>query len=267
MPFFTATDGARLYYEVTGEGAPLLLVAGQAQDRANWTGARDDFAARHRVIVFDHRGTGDSDKPEQPAYSTRGFANDAIALLDALGIARAHVYGTSMGGRITQWLAVDHPERVGAIVLGCTTPGNAHGVARAPEVSAVLASGDPARMMPYMVSPAWAAAHQPFLRSVTADILSRPVPPHARKLHYLASEAHDTWDQLPSITAPTLVLHGSADEVNLPANAQLIAQRIPGAALHIIPDARHAYHWECRPSASDLVLAFLARHPIAASQA
>jgi len=264
MPFVTATDGARLYYEVTGAGTPLLLIAGQAQDRAQWAGVRDDFAAHHHVIVFDHRGTGDSDKPAQPAYSTRGFANDAIAILDALGVARAHVYGTSMGGRVGQWLAIEHAARVGALILGCTTPGDAHGVARSPEVSAALASGDPARLLPHLVSPEWAATHQAFLRNVTMELLSRPVPPHARRLHYQASEAHDAWDQLPSITAPTLIVHGSADQVNLPANAQLLAQRIPGAELHIIPGGRHAYHWEYRPGASDLVLAFLARYPITA---
>jgi hypothetical protein len=79
MPFATAADGVRLSYEVIGAGPPLLLVSGQASDRHIWASARNDFAVRHRVIVFDHRGTGDSDKPEAPPYSTRGFANDAEA--------------------------------------------------------------------------------------------------------------------------------------------------------------------------------------------
>jgi pimeloyl-ACP methyl ester carboxylesterase len=103
MPYATASDGTRLSYEVLGAGPPLLLVSGQASDRTVWDSVRGDFAARHQVIVFDHRGTGDSDKPEAP-YSTRGFAGDAIAVLDAAGIGRAHAYGISMGGRICQWL-------------------------------------------------------------------------------------------------------------------------------------------------------------------
>jgi pimeloyl-ACP methyl ester carboxylesterase len=77
----------------------------------------------HRVITFDHRGTGDSDKPERPEYTTRGFAQDVITILDALSIARTHVYGASMGGRVAQMLAIDHPQRVGALVFGCITPG------------------------------------------------------------------------------------------------------------------------------------------------
>jgi pimeloyl-ACP methyl ester carboxylesterase len=261
MPFATAGDGARLYYEAGGDGPPLLLVSGQAQDRALWMGARDDFAARHRVIVFDHRGTGDSDKPET-VYSTRGFADDAVAILDDLGIARAHVYGVSMGGRIAQWLAIAHASRVAAIVLGCTTPGNAHGVRRPPEVDPVLASGDGLRMLPYMVSPAWAASNMGFLMDFDRTTKSRPVPPAARQRHYQASEAHDAWDLLPAITAPTLVVHGSDDQVNVAANAQLLAERIPGAELYMIPGGRHAYYWENRPDASDRVLDFLARHPI-----
>jgi pimeloyl-ACP methyl ester carboxylesterase len=262
MPFATAADGARLAYEVAGAGPPLLLVAGQAHDRGLWAGARDDFAARHRVIVFDHRGTGESDKPGQPAYSTRGFAGDAIAVLDAVGVARAHVYGVSMGGRIGQWMAIDHPARLGALVLGCTTPGNAHGVRRPPEVDPVLASGDPRQLLPYLVSPAWSAANRAFLVAVDAHTRSHPVPAYARQLHYQASEAHDAWALLPTIAVATLVIHGSDDQVNVPANAALLAERISGAELQILAGARHAYHWECRPAASDLVLEFLARHPL-----
>ena len=86
------------------------------------------------TIVYDHRGTGQSDKPKSPPYSTRQFAADAIAILDEIGVERAHIYGISMGGRIGQWLAIDYPTRVGALILGCTTPGNAHGVVRPADV-------------------------------------------------------------------------------------------------------------------------------------
>jgi len=260
MPFATAGDGARLFYDVLGVGPPMLLVAGQACDHRTWTSVRDDFAAHHRVIVFDHRGTGDSDKPEAPPYSTRGFAADAVAVLDDLGVARAHVYGTSMGGRIGQWLAIDHAARVGALVLGCTTPGNAHGVRRPREVDPELASGDPARMLPFQVTPGWSASHPEYLAERIAAQRDHPVPPYARRLHYLASEAHDAWDLLPTITAPTLVVHGSDDQVNVAANAPILAARIPRAEVHIVAGARHAYLMEHREEASRVVLAFLDRH-------
>ncbi len=82
MPFVTVQDGTRLYHEESGEGEPLLLVPGQGQDHTSWNGIRSDFTRRFRVIVYDPRGTGQSDKPSAPPYSTHGFAQDAIALLD-----------------------------------------------------------------------------------------------------------------------------------------------------------------------------------------
>ena len=90
MPFATTPDGTRLYFECHGTGTPLLLLAGQASDHREWDGVRADFAAHHCVIVLDYRGTGQSDKPSAPAYSTRGFAQDAVAVLDKLGLDRAH---------------------------------------------------------------------------------------------------------------------------------------------------------------------------------
>ncbi|HEY0484603.1 MAG TPA: alpha/beta fold hydrolase [Kofleriaceae bacterium] len=262
MPFATATDGARLAYQVHGAGPPLLLVSGQASDHTIWDPVCDAFADRYRVVTFDHRGTGDSDKPEAPPYSTRGFAADAIAVLDDLRIARAHAYGMSMGGRVCQWLGVAYPERLGGLILGCTTPGNAHGVRRPPHVDPVLMSGDPERMLPFLASLDWAAANAGFLAARNAWALAHPVPPHARQLHYLASEGHDVWDQLPKITAPTLVIHGSDDEMNVAANAPLLAERIPGAELHIIPGARHVYFWDHGDEANRVVGAFLERHPL-----
>ena len=110
-------------FDVVGDGEPLLLLAGQANSRRWWDPVRDDLAARHRTVALDALGTGASTPPDGAEYSTRRFAEDAVAVLDAAGIGRAHVYGTSMGGKVAQWLAIDHPDRVGALVLGCTTPG------------------------------------------------------------------------------------------------------------------------------------------------
>ena len=127
MPFVTVPDGTCLYYEERGAGEPLLLISGNGRDHTDWNGVRDDFADRYHVIVFDHRGTGQSDKPDTPPYSIQGFAQDAIALLDHLGIARTHVYGHSMGGMIGQWLGIEHPKRINALVLGATAPSNPFG--------------------------------------------------------------------------------------------------------------------------------------------
>ena len=266
MPFATCND-ANIYFEEVGSGEPLLLVSGQGSDHTGWDAVRDDFAERFRVITWDHRGTGQSDKPREPAYSIAGFAADAVALLDHLGIARAHAYGISMGGRICQRLAIDHGERMGAVVLGCTTPGNLHGVRRPPEVDAAM-SNRPTDldetmlfMAAQMVSPEWMAANPDYFERLR-ERYANPIPAHAQKLHYAASEGHEAWDELPGITNPVLVIHGDNDTVNVTQNAYLLAGRIPGAELHIVRGGRHGFFIEFREEASKVVLEFLARHPI-----
>lgn len=261
MSLARADDGADLYYEVNGTGDDVLvLIAGQANNHHWWDVPRQDFDARLRTVVFDHRGTGRSDKPET-GYSTRGFAADVRAILDDMGVERAHVYGTSMGGRVAQWFAADHPGRVRRLVLGCTSPGGAHGIERSAEVRRSLAQRDAAKarqaLLELMYTPEWLATHHgPF--TTTGD---PHMPPHARRGHFTASKEHDGWDALVRITAPTLVVHGADDVFNPAANAPLIAGRVPDARVHLVPRARHAYFEEFRDVAGPLVLDFLTRTP------
>jgi pimeloyl-ACP methyl ester carboxylesterase len=256
MPHATTPDGVRIAYQVRGEGPPLVLLAGQANNHHWWDGVRDDFHASHRTLTLDYRGTGESDKPDRP-YSTELFAQDVIAVLDELGVDRADVYGTSMGGRVAQQLAARHPHRVRALVLGCTSPGGRHGVERDDAVRRSLAQPQPAArqaLMELMYTPAWLAAHPGPYRTLGDPAM----PAHAQRRHLAASNRHDAWDLLPGISAPTLVVHGGDDLLNPAANAPLLAHRIPGARLHLIPGARHAYFEEFRADTSPLVLDFLA---------
>ena len=204
MPFATCQDGTRLFYDTLGAGPPLLLISGQAFDHHMWDGVRDDFARHFQVIVYDHRGTGQSDKPEQGEWSTRGMAQDAISVLDAIGLQRAHAYGFSMGGRIAQWLGIDHPDRVLALVLGATSPGHAHGVRRPAEIDALMASGQQAKLLTAMVPPLWLAANPRWLHAMAARA-RHPMPAFAQRQHYLASEGHEAWDALPRIQAHTCI--------------------------------------------------------------
>ncbi|MCQ4040923.1 alpha/beta fold hydrolase [Streptantibioticus rubrisoli] len=256
MPHVVAADGVRIAYQCQGAGAPLVLLAGQANNHHWWDRVRADFHTGHRTITLDYRGTGDSDKPDDP-YSTELFARDVIAVLDALGAERADVYGTSMGGRVAQRLAADHPHRVRALVLGCTSPGGRHGVERGPDVRRALAQPEPTAarqvLLELMYTPVWLAAH-PGPYTTLGDT---GMPPHARRRHLRASDQHDAWDLLPGISAPTLVVHGTDDLLNPTANAHLLADRVPGARLHLVPGARHGYFEEFRAIASPLVLEFL----------
>jgi pimeloyl-ACP methyl ester carboxylesterase len=254
------SDGAGLYAEERGSGDPLLLLAGQSSSHLMWGAVIDRLAERHRVLVFDYRGTGRSESPED-GYSTPGFAADAVAVLDAFGVPRAHVYGFSMGGRVAQWVAIDHPDRVGALVLGATTPGDRHGVPRPDWANALLARpDDKAGLDAMMFTPAWLEGRAE--RPGVCQDWRVGTPPLTQARHYEASQTHDAWDRLPSITAPTLVIHGSDDPTNVPQNAFMLAERIPGATVHIIDGARHGYWEEFSIEAEQVVLGFLERYAL-----
>ncbi|MEV8017753.1 alpha/beta hydrolase [Streptomyces sp. NPDC086554] len=272
MPLAQAADGTALHYEVHGSGRPLVLLSGQSNSRRWWDPVRDDFAAAHRTVVLDWRGTGESGRPDTDTYSTPGFARDVVAVLDHAGIDRAHVYGTSMGGRVADgvsparaqpraWgrLGADHPGRVDRLVLGCTSPGAPHGVERGPEVRAALSQADGAAarrsLLELMYTPGWIARQGE--QSVFHTLGDPTMPPYTRRRHLRAGARHDAWDALPRIAAPTLVVHGTDDLFNPTANAPLLAERIPDARMRLLAGARHAYFEEFAGVATPLVLDFL----------
>jgi pimeloyl-ACP methyl ester carboxylesterase len=126
MPYVKTKDGVDIYYEVSGEGTPFLFLSETACDGAVWKIYQvPEFARDHRVIIFDYRGTGLSGKPSAK-YSTDVFADDAAAVMDHLGLEGAVVCGHSMGGRVAQLLALDHPRKVSKLILassGAAHPG------------------------------------------------------------------------------------------------------------------------------------------------
>lgn len=249
--FAIASDGARIAYEESGSGEGLLLHSGGNYDRRTWSGIREDFAAEYRVIVFDQRGTGASDKTVDLAYDPSTTAGDVIAILDHCGIARAHIGGLSHGGRVAMQVAVEHPSRVVSLTLVSTSPGGPRDVR--PDPSASERS-----LLSKMYSQEWLDAHPGQLEEQQEVYATSSAEVRAKR----AAQAHDLWDALSTIAAPTLVLHGTEDEVCAPENAHLIAKRIPDARLVMIPGGRHGMHREFRGEVADAVLAFLRAHPI-----
>jgi pimeloyl-ACP methyl ester carboxylesterase len=162
-----------------------------------------------------------------------------------------------MGGRVAQWLAIRHPQRVRSLVLGCTSPGKSHGFERNQETRRALAQANQAErdevLLDLMYTPTWLTRnHSPYY------VLGDPaMPTYARGRHLVASNNHDAWQDLPSIKARTLILHGSDDIFSPAANAELLAGRIPDARAHVIQGARHAYFHEFQAIANPLVLDFL----------
>lgn len=231
--FVQADDGCQLAFYIQGQGEPLVLLSGQAQDHSVWHTNLPYLSAHFQVILLDYRGTGASDKPKTPAYSLPGFAADVVRVLQHLNLNQAHIYGLSMGGRVAQLLGIHYSTYVKSLILGATTPGK-QGIARDAQANTWLQSGDINNIAALMYSADFAQAHPKLL-------IPCPTPAYARRLHYLASEAHDVFNALKQITAPTLILHGTEDRINPTANAYLMAEQIANAQLCLLEKAQHGY--------------------------
>jgi len=251
----TAEDGSTIAFSVDGVGPALLLLSGQGTDRRWWDRVVPSLAGSHTVIRADYIGTGGSVAATKAQYSTRRFARDAIAVLDATGFASAHVYGTSMGGKVAQWIALDYPERIEKLVLGCTSTGGASAVLMDPATAEQFGQSGPEgnrARLPLMYTDTWLASHEP-----NPAVVSAPGTQLARIGHRRASTTHDTSALAACIAAPTLVLHGADDAVVPPSNAGLLAALIPGATVRLFAGARHAYFEEHLDQAAKVVSTFL----------
>lgn len=236
----------RLHVDREGTGEPLLWITGFAISSQVFAPVIADYTGQFDCIRYDNRGAGRSPAPWRPT-SIPELAADAVHLLDALGIDSAHVYGLSMGGMVAQEMAVRFPHRVRALVLGGTTHGGPRAALPSPAVLSALGSrGAPQAARAELVSRAVFSA--PFRRD-HPDVVAahlRNLAAHRASLrgtlsHLAASTWHDTRARLGSIAAPTLVLHGGADELLPVRNAELLAGRIPDATLAVLPGAGHAY--------------------------
>ncbi len=234
----------RIAHSVSGNGPALLLIQGLGYPRWGWEPIVAPLAASYRVVTFDNRGIGDSDAPPGP-YDTATMAADAVAVLDLLGIERAHVVGASLGGMIAQMVALEHPERVDRLVLACTTPGG-EAAYPLPEATARLIreAGDLPQEEAVRRFTANALASEGPVEDLVARRLAEPQDPAGWQAQAAASLGHDASARLPEITAPTLVLHGTADRVVDPRNADLLADRIDGARLETLRGLGHLFFWE-----------------------
>jgi pimeloyl-ACP methyl ester carboxylesterase len=264
MPI-TKANGIELYYEVHGEGEPLLLIMGLSLTSKSWFRTLPVLSEQYKVIVFDNRGVGLSGKPNTP-YSIELMAEDARAVLDAAGVDSAHVYGISMGGMIAQRFAVNYPDRVRSLILGCTTSGGEKHVQPGAEVSMLMLSRGSSTATPEEM--AWATApilySQSFIENhrelVAEDVQRRieiPVLPYAYMLQLQACLAHDTYNEIDQIKVPVLVIHGEEDKLVPYENGVTLAEKIPNAEFLTINGAGHIYLTEANDLVNKRVLEFL----------
>jgi pimeloyl-ACP methyl ester carboxylesterase len=232
-------------WEEWGDGTPLLLIQGLGYARWSWDPVVPGLAERYRVISFDNRGIGESDKPDGP-YTARQMADDALQVLDEAGVGRAHVLGASLGGMIAQEVAATAPERVEKLVLCCTTAGGPDAVPM-PEVTVQLfaeaATLAPEVALRRFVENALGPAPAPGL---VDELYRRRVenPPDQAGWQAQAAAGLTFAGVDGEIAAPTLILTGTADNVVDHRNADVLAQRIAGARVERFSGAGHLFFWE-----------------------
>jgi 3-oxoadipate enol-lactonase len=259
MPHATI-HGHDLFYERAGSGEPLLLVMGMSGTHRTWgqsflDALREDFD----VVVYDHRGIGQSSRAEA-GYSIADLADDAAALLDVLEWDDAHVVGISMGGMVAQELALRHPARIRTLTLGCTYAGGPGSSLTTEAVFGRLgeawSSGDVEKALrtawEVNVSRAFAGDEDQYA-AFRESALAVPAGLPAILAQIQAIAVHDASARLAEIEAPTLIVHGTDDEMLPVSNAHAIAERMPEARLEILDGIGHLFFWEHPQDSARLV--------------
>ncbi|HEY7349476.1 MAG TPA: alpha/beta fold hydrolase [Ktedonobacterales bacterium] len=243
----------------------VLLLTGLGSKRLGWFKQLKVFGQTYRTIALDHRDTGDSDLASGP-YSTADQADDAAAVLKALGVERAHIVGISMGGFISLELTLRHPALVEKLVLTATSAGGPTHVQPGPEMLAMLGRdrrgmdpGEVSRQSYTMImAPGYAESHPEVMERIVENARYRPQPAEAYMRQLQACTAHNASDRLGQIHVPTLVAHGEVDPLVPVENGKYLAQHIPGARLILYPDTGHIPIIERADEYNRDVLAFLA---------
>jgi pimeloyl-ACP methyl ester carboxylesterase len=268
MPYAQAGD-VKLYYESFGAGVPFMFVSGTGWPGEPWKLKQvAAFSDRYRVIVYDHRGVGRSDAPTGP-YSTRQFAEDAVRLLDAIGINEpAHLIGHSMDGRVCQWMAIDHPTRVRSMIQAASGSGSM-GLADYPRgltantCESLITRGYREHMWYHFQSKfffpeTFVKAHPEVLTDLFKAFWDNApkIEPYLR--HVIARNQHETGDYLHQITTPTLCLVGSEDGVdadtgNHVTTSEYLRDHIKGAEFQMIDGCGHGFFWQ-RPEETNRII-------------
>lgn len=252
MPLLERPDGGRVWFEVhdRGFGPAVLLLEGLGGDAGGWGETIERLAAGRCVVALDARGNGRSDPLVGPA-SMDLYVEDAMAVLDELEVARAHLYGRSFGGMVAIQAALSHPSRVRSLVLAATHAGASGATRPGPD-------GRVPKDRPWLAlfSDGFVREHPERVRAHAALAGSEA---RRRRPQWQAMRTWDVWDRIGLIGCPTLVVHGTGDRLVPVENARRLASSIPGAELVLLEGAGHAYQWEQPGAADAAVLDFLDR--------
>ncbi len=260
-------NNINIYYEIHGEGEPLVLIAGLASDSQSWQFVINSLSEHFKTIVFDNRGVGRSDTPKPP-YTVTQMAKDTISLMDHLKIERAHILGHSLGGFIAQEIAINYPERIYKLILESTAPFSfERNTYLLYNFYQAWKSGMDMELWFrdfcfWMFSPK-TIANKKFMDSLIRYNLEYPYPQPIEGFlgQIIAIENFNSSDKLFKIQAETLILIGEEDIMIRAKEAELLYQGISRATYPIYIDkAAHSIQAEASKAFSNSVLGFLYKY-------
>ena len=246
MPIVKVND-INMYYEIHGEGFPLVMIIGLSAD-INWWGQPllDRLSKLFKVIIFDNRGAGRTDKPDIP-YSIKMMTDDTMGLLDNLDIKQFNLLGISMGGMIAQEIAVTYPERVAKLVLCSTSAGGSKYVPPTKEVFELLMSTEdlsPEEVIegtiPLLHTEEYIKNNPHIIEESKEAIAKNQMPRYAFKRQIGGAMAFSAGRKLKKLTVPTLILQGKQDQLIPFRNAEILADLIPNSHLVLFKKTAHA---------------------------
>jgi pimeloyl-ACP methyl ester carboxylesterase len=258
-----SVNGLQLYYEIHGDGEPVVLIPGFAAGRWIWFKQTGNLSRNFRVIVFDPRGVSASDKPEGPQTISL-LADDVAHLLQTIGIASAHIVGASFGGFVAQEFALRYPSMTRKLVLCCTSFGGPHHVVPAPETLMALASTKGLNSEERMRANLLLAFTPEYVQTQVNEVdhivqlrATNDVPEHIYLSQLQAAVSFNAESRLSDIKTPTLVLSGDADVIVPVQNSRNLAAAIPGAKLQIVEGGSHTFFIEQAHEFNQIISAFI----------
>ena len=249
MPTIKVND-CDIYYEIHGQGDPLLMIMGLRRNIEWWYPQIPTLEKHFRVVVFDNRGAGRSEKPAMD-YTIGLFADDTAALMEALHIERAHVLGVSMGGYIAQELAINYPQKVKDLVLGCTSCGGEKAILMSADRMEKFTANQnltPEEIlkkdMDIYFSDEYVAGNPAAIAQFCEISMRYYQPADAFLRQFAACRNHDTVARIGRIIHPTLVMTGDEDPLVPPENSFILKDLLPHAQLSVFPKGRHCFFME-----------------------
>ncbi|MBF0239129.1 MAG: alpha/beta hydrolase [SAR324 cluster bacterium] len=254
-------NNIEMYYETHGTGFPLIMLMGWTGNIDQWPPELIESLEKHfQVIMVDNRGAGRSTSTDEP-FTVEMFADDTQAFMNALGIEQAHILGISLGGMIAQEMALRYPDKVRGLVLGCTFCGPRRGKFFSPYAIEWV--------LKFLVTPKMTVNETLLYMNFSRDTrdsavrysikagFKAPITTQNQKKQFMALIRYNSWERLPQIKKPTLVMTGTKDAIVSAENSKILADRIPGATLIRYKKMSHDFYADAPDKVSHDIIEFL----------